>query len=287
MVAVGDTGMEPAALTVFAGMGRAKPTMALLLGDLSYVRQEEAYCRAVNDRVDAPVAFVPGNHEADDPADGGDDGDIAAYSACLPDRLGASGDYPYDYVLDNGPVRVVMISPGIVLKRGTRTYGDGTPEQAWLTGVIRDAKAAGRWVVVGMHKPCLSPGQYGCSSDPDLTDLLLRERVDVVLAGHEHVYARSHQLTGTAAAARVSDADGRFAAGAGTVFATLGNGGHNPRVVGTPGRLWAATSGSDSTGGADVGYAQLDVTASRLEFSQVATSGPHAGTVRDRFTITA
>ena len=42
-----------------------------------------------------------------------------------------------------------------------------------------------------------------------------------------------------------------------------------------------------STGGADVGYAQLDVTASRLEFSQVATSGPHAGTVRDRFTITA
>ena len=87
------------------------------------------------------------------------------------------------------------------------------------------------------------------------------------------------------AAPKVVDSDGAFTSRAGTVFVTIGNGGHSPRTVGALGPLWASGSGTDSEGGIDIGFAQLDVTTSRLEFREVSTSGPHAGTTIDAFTI--
>lgn len=285
LVAVGDTGMGRTAEGVFAGMGRVEPDAALIVGDLSYVRRESEYCAMVTSRVAAPVAFVPGNHEGDDSSENGDDGDVDAYAACLPDRLGVTGTYPTDYYADLGAVRVVMISPAIGLDSGTRSYAEGTPERPWLTDAIRSAKASGRWVVVGMHKGCLTIGVYRCASGPALGDLLLEEGVDVVLAGHDHNYARSHQLTGAVDTPRVVDADGSFVAGRGTVLVTVGNGGHEPRTIEPLGELWASGSGSNSPGGIDSGFAQLDVTPARLAFREVSTRGPRAGAVIDEFAI--
>ena len=288
VVAVADTGMESSAEGVFAGMGRADPDVALIVGDLSYVQQEQEYCSMVTRRVAAPVAFVPGNHEADDASDGGEDGDLDAYAACLPDRLASTGDFPTDYYFDTGAVRVILISPAIVLTdTGTRSYDAGTPERAWLVDAIHGARTDGRWLVVGMHKPCLTLGRYPCASGESLTDLLIREGVDVVLSGHDHHYARSHQLSGTVASPRVVDRDGVFAAGRGTVFVSVGNGGHHPRTVQEQGELWAAASGTNSPGGIDIGFAQVDVTPTRLDFREISTEGPRVGTVVDAFTIEA
>ena len=81
-------------------------------------------------------------------------------------------------------VRVVMISPALDFGRGAWSYDDGTTHQAWLTAAVTGARAAGiPWVVVGMHKPCLSVGNYECDPGTELVDLLLDTGVDLVRHG--------------------------------------------------------------------------------------------------------
>jgi hypothetical protein len=97
------------------------------------------WCDWVKARVSQPVSLVPGNHEAQD-----GDGVFGKFANCLPDRLGVQGDYATGhYYLDDGPVRVIMTSPGITLPTGTRTYGKGTVEREQVKDWIDEAKAAG------------------------------------------------------------------------------------------------------------------------------------------------
>ena len=75
----------------------------------------------------------------------------------------------------------------------------------WLTSVIADAKAAGHWIIVAFHKPCLSPDlATGCEGNGmpnghnpnfQLESYLMSHGVDVLLNAHAHIYARSKQLT--------------------------------------------------------------------------------------------
>jgi hypothetical protein len=278
--ATADNGLDTNAKAVFAGIGRSPAQATFVLGDLAYATGQEAtYCRMVTDRVGPPVELLVGNHEDDLTRQGS----LATYARCLPDRLGVSGNYAKDYVVDRGSVRFIMIAPNILINGARRTYADGTASQAWLRGKIRAGRAAGRWVVVGMHKPCLTLGAHGCASSPDLTDALIQEKVDLVLSGHDHNYIRSHQLRGTVAAPRVVDRDRSLAAGVGTVFAIVGNGGHDPRTVRARTTIWAAASGTNSPGGLTIGFAQVTATSTALSYRLVRTSG---GTLSDTFTIT-
>ena len=275
-----DTGTGAAARGVFAAMGAGRADLNLILGDLSYERvgREPAYCAMVNSRVAGPTLVVAGNHEDTVTRDGL----IENFVRCLPDRVGVTGTYGKDYWVDSGPVRAILISPALPLSTGTRTYRAGSPEAAWLVGVIRQARANGQWVVVGMHKPCLTVGMHGCASSRDLTDLLVREGVDLVLAGHDHNYSRSHQLTGTTRAPVVVDRDGQFVKGAGTILAVVGNGGHEARNVGAKTAIWAAVNGTNSPGGFVYGFAALEATSSQLTYRLVRTSG---GSMTDTFTV--
>ena len=274
-----DTGIDDAAgRAVLASLGQSAPTQSVILGDLAYAPAREAdYCRLVRDRVTSPIAAIPGTHEGVAAGDGA----WSAYAACLPAAV--TGDYlAGEWYIDRGPVRLITLSPGVDLPTGTRTYSRGTPERERVKGWIDDAKSRGLWVVVGMHHGCLTIGVHGCASDPSITDMLIGKGVDVVLAGHDHNYARSHQIAGTVAAPVVADRDGAFRAGAGTVVVTVGNGGHNPRTIGSLGTLWAAGSGTNSPGGITYGWVRLDVTTSSLTGRLVATSGP----LTDSWTIT-
>ena len=278
--ATADNGLGSTAKDLFAGAGRSSADLGLVIGDLSYAGagSEPTYCSMVNTRVRVPTLIVAGNHEdttAGHPT-------IGNFARCLPARMGYKGSYAKDYYVDRGPVRFILISPGIALSTGTRTYRNGTADAAWLTTAIRDARAAGRWVVVGMHKPCLTLGSHGCASDPDVSNLLIREHVDLVLSGHDHVYSRTHQLKGTTSAPVVVDRDGSFARGAGTVFTIVGNGGHEPRTVAPRTTAWAAASGTNSPGGLTFGFGAVDATYSSLTFRLSRTSG---GTLADSFTI--
>ena len=270
LAVTGDTGIDdPAAAQVLAGMARART--ALIVGDLAYDPAREAeYCAFVRSRIPAGAQLLPGNHEAQD-----GDGAFSAYTSCLPDLWSVTGSYAEGHwYADRGNMRLIGIAPNIALPSGTRTYARGTVEREELKDWIDAGKAAGKWVVVSMHMPCLTVGSHGCSSDPTITDMLLGKGVDLILSGHDHNYSRSHQLTGTAAAPVVVDRDGTFAAGAGSVLVTVGAGGHNARTVASPLPAWAATaSGTNSPGGIAFGHLEITATPTALTARYVADAG--------------
>ena len=281
LAVTGDTGIDdPAAAQVLAGMARART--ALIVGDLAYDPGREAgYCAFVKAKIPAGAQLLPGNHEAQD-----GDGAFAAYASCLPDLWSVTGSYAEGHwYADRGNMRLIGIAPNIALPSGTRTYARGTPEREQLKDWIDAGKAAGKWVVVSMHMPCLTVGAHGCSSDPTITDMLIGKSVDLILSGHDHNYSRSHQISGTAAAPVVVDRDGTFAAGAGSVLVTVGAGGHNARTVASPLPAWAATaSGTNSPGGIAYGHLELTATEATLTARYVADAGNRA--YADAFVVT-
>jgi PKD repeat protein len=297
--AAGDYGTSAAARAVFAAIGDLDVDLNLALGDLSYgaTGAEQAWCDTVIDGVGAgfPFELVAGNHESN-----GQNGNINDFSVCLPNQLpGVVGTYGRQFYVDvprEAPlVRYIMISPGITFPDGAWSYAAGTPRYQWTADAIDGARSAGvPWVVVGMHKPCLSVGQYSCESGADLADLLVSKRVDLVLSGHEHLYARTDQLAHGAGCAAlavgsfdpdcVADADDDLVKGAGTVMATVGTGGIALRDVDTgdaEAPYFAATSGANQN--PTWGVLDVSVTADVLSASFARASG---GTFTDDFTIT-
>lgn len=144
-----------------------------------------------------PFELLSGNHE-----DGGElqDGLIDNFTQCLPDRLGAVGTYGKEYYFDYptaSPIaRFIMISPDLTFTNGgAYSYAAGTDHYNWVSNTIDSARAAGiKWVIVGMHKVCISMGIASCDIGNDLFNLLVSKKVDLILQAHDHNYQRSKQL---------------------------------------------------------------------------------------------
>lgn len=269
------------------------------LGDLSYgvTGAEDAWCSFVKQRVGEgfPFELLSGNHESN-----GLNGNINDFSACLPNQLpGLVGTYGRQYYVDvpqgDPLVRFVMLSPNLGFPGGQWNYPAGSERYNWAAAAIDGARTAGvPWVVVGMHKPCLSVGDYSCDVGADLVNLLLTKKVDLVLTGHEHLYQRSKQIAlragcptltiGSYNPACVADADNALTQGAGTVFAGIGTGGvglRNINPADTEAGYFAATSGANQN--PTWGYGDFDVTTDRLTMAFVRGAG---GTFTDGLTIT-
>lgn len=191
-----DIGSDERGQATLQAMAEARPDLHLALGDLSYAGpgSEQAWCDLVRTTVGPLVPFevLAGNHEEDT----GEDGRLRAFTACLPDRLDAAGTYGTEYYFDIGDLaRIILISPDLTVDGRHYYYGEGNEHERWLTAAIDSAREQGiGWVVVGMHKNCLSTGEYYCNAYQDLLDLLVEKRVDLVLHGHDHSYQRSKQL---------------------------------------------------------------------------------------------
>ena len=297
--AAGDFAQNSSTQAVLSTMASLQPDLHLALGDLSYgaTGAEQTWCDLVTGIVGAgtPFELVAGNHESN-----GQNGNINDFSACLPNQLpGVVGTYGRQWYVDvpaGAPlVRFVMISPALTFPDGTWSYASGTPRYAWTAAAIDGARTASiPWVVVGMHKPCLSVGDYGCDPGTDLINMLLTKKVDLILNGHEHLYQRTHQLGLSAGCpalvplsvneACITDSDSAMVRGAGTVFATVGTGGQSQRVVHTDdveAPYFAAASGLGA-GTTTWGPLDVTVTATTMEAQFVRASG---GTFTDRFTI--
>jgi hypothetical protein len=271
----------------------------LALGDLSYgdPGEEPAWCDFVTERVgeDIPFQLLAGNHESN-----GENGAIDAFAECLPSRLpGLVGQYARQYYVDvpaDDPLaRLVMISPGITFPDGTWSYADGTDRADWTRRAIEDAGASGiPWVVVGMHKPCLSMGNYRCDPGPDIVDLLVSSGADLVIGGHEHIYQRSAQLgfgdgcdsisPETVSPACIADAGDDLQQGAGTVFVTVGTGGTALRDV-YPDDAEAGYFGAWSGANSEPSWGNLKVVLS--ETALEAEFVPAVGGFSDRFRVEA
>jgi PKD repeat protein len=271
----------------------------LALGDMSYATtgQEDVWCDFVKSHVGNkfPFELVSGNHESN-----GLNGNINDFSACLPNQLpGLVGTYGRQYYVDvpqqNPLVRFVMLSPNLDFPSGTWNYPAGSARYQWASDTIDQARSASiPWVVVGMHKPCVSMGVYSCDIGADLTNLLISKKVDLVLNGHEHLYQRTKQLaTGPGCATLtigsynpscVADSDNSLKKGAGTVFLTLGTGGTPLRDVNLsdPEAGYFVTSEGANQNGT-YGFGDFDVTPDALSMRFVRGAG---GTFTDAFTLT-
>lgn len=64
----------------------------------------------------------------------------------------------------------------------------------WTRTAIDGGHNHNEWVIVGVHKLCISAGRENCEIGPDLFNLLLSEKVDLILSGDDHAYERSKQL---------------------------------------------------------------------------------------------
>lgn len=298
--AVGDFGATSNTAAVLSDIKARGDDLTLALGDMSYgtVGTEPTWCDFVSSRLAPgyPFELLAGNHESN-----GLNGNINDFASCLPNQLpGVIGTYGRQYYVDvpktNPLVRYVMISPGLTYPDGAWSYAAGSPRYQWTAGAIDGARAAGiPWVVVGMHKPCLSTGQYTCEPGAAITNLLVEKKVDLVLSGHEHLYERTKQLgfgAGCSAlvpasynAACVVDSDSALGKGAGTVFATVGTGGVSLRNLNpTDPEAPYFANGSGLNYKPSYGSLALTATADSLSASFTSTAG---GTFSDAFTIAA
>ena len=87
------------------------------------------------------------------------------------------------YSFDEGNARFVALN----------SNHPGDPVQIkWLDSTFADAPS--KWRIVFMHHPLYSSGQHAAESRdvirPALEEVLVRNRVDVVFSGHEHLYER-------------------------------------------------------------------------------------------------
>ena len=297
--ASGDISQGAGAAATLDQIAAIAPDLHLVLGDMSYGKtgSEQAWCDFVTSKVGPgfPFELLAGNHESN-----GLNGNVNDFAACLPNQLpGLIGTYGRQYYVDvpqdNPLVRFVMISPALTYPDGVWSYAAGSPGYDWTAATIDDARTqAIPWVVVGMHKPCLSIGQYDCDPGAALLNLLVEKRVDLVLTGHEHLYARSKQLAHSASCSQivpgrytadcVTDGDSVLVHGAGTVFATVGTGGTPLRDVltGDPeAPYFAAYSGLNLT----PSFGNLDV--SVTPGSLTAQFRAATGEFTDTFTIAA
>ena len=194
--AAGDFGAGTDARRVLSGIRESESEFSLALGDLGYVGigNEPAWCEFVTDLVgnEYPFQLVVGNH--DDGRKGGD-GDFAAYAACLPDRLGGlTGEYGVEYYFDyNHIARFILISPDI--NNYGFDYAKGDEHYRWVRDAIDDAREQDiSWVILGMHKNCITAGTKKCEIGEDILNLAIEKKVDIVLQAHDHGYYRSKQL---------------------------------------------------------------------------------------------
>ncbi len=298
---VGDYGASANTNLVLTGIANAGANFHLALGDLKYeeLPTETDWCNYVKSYVGAtyPFELGAGNHEMDGQ---GTQGHINNFALCLPDRLGGlTGVYTKQYYFDyQNLARIIYISPNLTLDGETYAYTVGSARYTWLVNAIDGARTANiPWVIVAMHKNCISVGAKSCEIGADVLNLLVNKKVDLILQGHEHNYQRSKQLAHSAScsalapnaynAACVADdgADNFYTKAAGPVLVVSGTGGR-PIYASNPGDSEAGYFANyvAPTDTARYGFLKVTITSTQLSAQFVPVT---AGTFTDAFTISS
>lgn len=287
----GDIGAGSETTGVLQAIAAAEPRFHLALGDLGYgdTPTEADWCRYVESHLGSiPMQLVVGNHEDDDRKDGY----IGDFAACLPDRMDSTGIYAAEYYFDvDGLARIIMIGAGNDIEGEKYDYPKDSDHYRWLEQAIDDARADELpWVIVGMHKACISAGEKSCEIGADVMDLLIDKKVDLVLQAHEHNYQRSKQVSCVEVDAFrpsciVDDgADGAYTRGNGLVWVVsglMGGGGKYAVYDDDPEfDYFAATFGGNSRD-AGRGFTQISVSSDTIVVDFIGTTTEY----RDHFTI--
>jgi hypothetical protein len=172
----------------------------------------------------------------------------------------------------------------------TYEYEIGSAPYVWLEEAIDDARDEDiPWVIVGLHKNCISVGDKSCEAGPDVMNLLHEKRVDLILQGHDHNYQRTKQLAHGPGCPSVpieafdgdcvaDGSDEDYEKGAGSVTVIAGQFGHCCYPVSSSDPEAGYFAAMDDTSD---GYAEFTV--SREQISGVSV--PSTGSYADAFTI--
>jgi hypothetical protein len=172
----------------------------LALGDLSYTSGgEQSWCNTFKSKFNY-VELIAGNHDTGESPGGNIDNYIRYCPFVLPNitrpvLYGTYGkQYYFDYPQSTPLARFIMIAPG-VWGSINYNYSVGGNGYIFTENAINDARAQGiKWIIVAMHKNCISTGAKSCEVGTDIMNLLLQKKVDLILQSHDHNYQRSHQL---------------------------------------------------------------------------------------------
>ena len=232
-------------------VGPTRPDLFLHVGDMAYADGTDTeftlnffgmYEDVLRNTTSWPAL---GNHEGHTSDSSTETGPY--YDAYVLPSDGRSGGLPSGteayYAFDYGNVHF------IVLDSHDSSRAPGGPMLTWLREDL-DATDA-QWVVAYWHHPPYSKGSHDSDSVGQLIEMrenvlpiLEAHNVDLVLAGHSHIYERSYLLRGafdtpTTAAGHVVDSgdgwllgNGPYDANAGTVYVVAGHGGAGPRGTG-------------------------------------------------------
>lgn len=193
---VGDTGDgSPEAAVLAHRLARNPPDFVLHVGDLAYPSATAAYLNErffrVYRRLLATTTFfvTPGNHDLD----AGNAYHPFFAQTTLPRSPG--GD---QYAFDWGPVHFVSLS-----SRALGLDAGADAERAWIAADLARARER-PWRIVFQHDPVYSPGEKNTVRGlrRTLVPILEAGRVQLLITGHVHLYAR-------AGASCVSDATAR------------------------------------------------------------------------------
>lgn len=194
---------QPAAWwAIVALMTAEAPDLSLAVGDLIYgvndtfaqnvVRYEDFFAVTTQMTYSAPLYTAVGNHERIDAA-----GARAAYEQefTLPENNGADAltDGELYYSFDHGDTHFIALSTEVPGEEGMII----NDQKDWLESDL--AANTQPWVVVFMHKPLFN-GMHagdpwtntlnasGQQNKADIHALFVLHGVDIVFAGHEHLY---------------------------------------------------------------------------------------------------
>lgn len=291
--AAGDFSSNNEASEVLKTISKAKSDFTIALGDLGYGGNgtEPAWCEFVKSRIgnEHPFEIIAGNHD-----DGNKDGDISEYAKCLPNKIDdVTGQYGTEYYFDYGNLaRIILISPDI--NNYGFDYTNGSEHLQWVIDSINDARTKGiEWIILGMHKNCITPGVKKCEIGEDLLNTAVSLKIDLVLQGHEHAYFRSKQLAlnkDTCPAIVINEfnefcvnqSENELKKNGGTIIVISGAGGYELRDVNLNDEeynYFQAFNGKNINN--SYGFSQFDVTKDKIQASFV----PAVGNFTDSFTI--
>ncbi|MBI4821284.1 MAG: metallophosphoesterase [Deltaproteobacteria bacterium] len=129
-----------------------------------------------------PLVIALGNHEVLGPGNGLDT--LLASVPVPPDRFArANATPPAVFHVNVGPVRIISIDSNSPMAAGSRQYE--------YLGQLLGAQQGQKLTIVAMHHGPLSSGVHGGHPDgAQLMELFQRKGVDIVAAGHDHLYER-------------------------------------------------------------------------------------------------
>ncbi|MEY2511744.1 MAG: hypothetical protein QOE26_2507 [Verrucomicrobiota bacterium] len=241
----------------YSWTGARVPNLVLQLGDNAYNSgQDSEYQKAMFDMYPTMLRKTTfwsclGNHETNQATTFVDTYpyfDIYTLPTAGEAGGAASGTEHY-YSFDYGNIHFIaldsMTANRAVDNPATPQNEDG-PMAAWLRNDLQSTTAT--WIIAFFHHPPYTKGSHNSDTEPELVQMrqnflpiLEAAGVDVVLAGHSHIYERSYLLDGhygtsntLTPAMKLNSGDGR-PTGNGAYLKSLGGGSHKGAVYNVAG----------------------------------------------------